>query len=214
MSIHDPNKLRMIIHWLDELAVTVALPRDTDWKVVLKTYSDFLYVDFNSGAFNRDSLRVVASQNEFFPTYRTLHEQLHAWVKEHLPPLQPIALPAPPPPPPEDPYTFDDVLRMLEQLRDHPKRTLMLELYRAQLGRNYPAGLPMLDAFEAELPKISLATPEQLSEEAPPPIPAATPRYLSTEQLLAAYEAQGRGGTVRAAMLREQLRKPRLVNAD
>jgi hypothetical protein len=185
----DPNKLRIIVHWLDELVVTVATPRN-GWegdkrRAVLQTYSDFLYADFNSGAFTRDSLRTVAEQNEFFPTYHTLHAQLAAWWREHHPPLKALAPPAPPPPPDvAETYTAIDVCRTLGTLRDHPMQRMMLAIYRAQLTRNWPEFLPMLDAFEAEIP-------QQPEPPAEPPAPASFPsRPLSDDTLAAIYREQ------------------------
>jgi hypothetical protein len=178
----DPNKLRVIVHWIDELAVAVAEPRGVDWPAKLKTISDFLYADFNSGAFTRDSLRAVSEQNEFFPTYHTLHKQLAAWWREHHPPLKALPPPAPPPVVIE-PYTAIDVCRTLDNLRDHPMQRMMLEIYRAQLTRNWPGFLPMLDAFEAELPR----QPEPIAE---PPASSYPARPLSNDVLAAIYREQ------------------------
>jgi hypothetical protein len=180
----DPNKLRIILHWIDELAVAVAEPRGADWPPKLKTLSDFLYADFNSGAFTRDSLRTVAAQNEFFPTYHTLHAQLAAWWREHHPPLKALPPPTPPPPDVAETYTAIDVCRTLDNLRDHPMQRMMLEIYRAQLTRNWPEFLLMLDAFEAEIP-------QQPESPAEPPAPSSFPsRPLSAEMLAAIYRQQ------------------------
>jgi hypothetical protein len=95
----DPNKLRIIIQWITKLGETARMRAEDGWtehkaEVVLRTFADFLYADFNSACFTQASLHAILTQNEFFPSYKRLHEQLSAWWAENRPP-PPATLEAP-----------------------------------------------------------------------------------------------------------------------
>jgi hypothetical protein len=201
----DPNKTRIIVDWLATLAELVPMSADLNREVVLPSLVQFCYADFRSNAFTPASLRDVAAQNEFFPTYHTLHKQLATWCRTYLPPMAvPTVMPTPartlaPP----EPYTRADVERQVAILREHPHRAMLLSIYRDQLERNFPEGVPIVDAATRGAEAVL-----QPAEDAPapePPPPAYQARQLTPKELLAVYEAAGQGDSVRAATLRAQI---------
>lgn len=86
----DANKATLILQWVNDLAKL--LPRAADaagtpetWTTVLRNYADFLYSDFPSTAFSRESLKAMTAENEYFPTYKQLLGQLGQWWRENRP---------------------------------------------------------------------------------------------------------------------------------
>jgi hypothetical protein len=92
----DPNKDKLIHKWVQRLGGFVRATPDFGQgpdarEIVYRAYTDFLYADFNSAVFSDASIRAIVDQNEFFPPYKRLSEQLTAWWGEHGP--KPAALP-------------------------------------------------------------------------------------------------------------------------
>ncbi len=86
----DPNKLDLIVSWVYDVASKTRAPEE--WgsgeaarKAVLSSYAKFLYDDFPSNIFKKDTVSLVLLKHEFFPSYKALHEILTAWQKEHRP---------------------------------------------------------------------------------------------------------------------------------
>jgi hypothetical protein len=193
MTGPDPNKTRIIVDWLATLAELVPMSADLNREVVLPSFVQFCFADFRSNAFTPASLRDIAAQNEFFPTYHKLHKQLATWCRTYLPPMTvPTVTPTPartlaPP----EPYTRADVEQQLACLRDHPQRPLLLSIYRAQLERNFPAGLPLVDAEAATARAEAVLQP---AEDPPAPeLPQSYQGRQLTPEQVAAARAEARG---------------------
>lgn len=92
-STFDQNKMKRIVDWLGALAEVIAIPKD--WgetaggrNVVLRSFADFLYADFNSAVFSKESLKTLASKFDVFPRYASLKKSLDEWWTEHRPASQ------------------------------------------------------------------------------------------------------------------------------
>jgi hypothetical protein len=168
----------MVRTWLKALAMLVVQNDDARHaKAQAVAYVGLLLKVLPVAAFDQASLHHVASQCEFMPSFAKLERLLLAWWAAHKP---------------------DRVRRLaapdLPQYRVDipPRRAPPTEAEVALVGG-------LVTAFRAAQAAQAAALPT------PPARPRRAPRPLSDGQLLAAYQAAGQGGSVRAQMLRARL---------